>query len=106
MTEMKRTLQIVTTGLVVVAGSLISIAARAESPEFQNAPLTTKERHAVVEEIVTKLNALYIFPALARTAGDSVRRREEEGAYNQLTTIEAFANALTQDLQEVTHDKH
>ena len=106
MTEMKRTLQIVTTGLVVVAGSLISIAARAQSPEFQNAPLTTKERHAVVEEIVTKLNAMYIFPALARTAGDSVRHREEEGAYNQLTTIEAFANALTRDLQGVTHDKH
>ena len=106
MTEMKRALQIVATGLVVVAGSLVSIAARAQSLEVQNASLTAKERHAVIEEIVTKLNAMYIFPALARTAGDSVRRREEEGAYNQLTTIDAFANELTRDLQGVTHDQH
>lgn len=104
--EMKRTLQIAATGLVILTGSLVSFTARSQSIDVQDAPLTAKERHAVVEEIVAKLNAIYIFPALARTAGDSVRHREEDGAYNQLTTIEAFANALTRDLQEVTHDKH
>jgi hypothetical protein len=41
-TETKRALQIVATGLVVVAGSFISRAARAQSLEVQSAPLTAK----------------------------------------------------------------
>jgi hypothetical protein len=59
-----------------------------------------------VGEIVTKLNAFYIFPDLARSAGENVRQHEESGDYSRLDNIQDFARALTQDLQGVTHDKH
>ncbi len=106
MKQMKRFLQMVGIGLVVVTNSLTSVGAAPQSLEVSNTVLAAKERRAVIEQIVQKLNANYIFPALARTAGDTLRRREGEGAYNELTAIDAFASALTRDLEGITHDKH
>jgi hypothetical protein len=106
MTNTRRGLRTTAAGLLVLAGSLMPMAAKPQPHEGQNAPLTAQQRHAVVAEIVAKLNAIYIFPAVAHSAADHVRRREEEGGYDKLVAIGAFASALTRDLQDITHDKH
>lgn len=85
MKRMKRFLQMVSIGLVVVTNSFTSVGAAPQSIEVPNIVLTAEDRHAVIEQIVQKLNAKYIFPALAQTAGDTLRRREGEGAYSDLS---------------------
>ena len=69
-------------------------------------PVTPEERTAVVERIETLLAERYVFADKGVEAGALVRTRLAEGAYDDLTDPSAFAEALTEDLQHVTADRH
>jgi len=63
-------------------------------------------RTQVIETLVKNLNDSYVFPDVAKQMGESVRGRLQKGEYDQMTGASAFAKALTEHLQAVSHDKH
>lgn len=69
-------------------------------------PLSAQERKTAVERIGKLLAESYVFPDVAQKAGAAIAAKEKEGAYGKLGDSIAFADALTADLQAVTHDKH
>src|SRR6056297_3425860 len=69
-------------------------------------PVTPDERTAVVERIETLLADRYVFADKGTAAGAHVRSQLAGGAYDDLSAPDAFAEALTADLQSVTNDKH
>lgn len=48
----------------------------------------------------------YVYPDVARKMGQALRSRQARGAYDDLAEPKAFARALTDDLRDVSHDKH
>jgi hypothetical protein len=60
---------------------------------------------AVAVGTAAKLEAFYVYPARAKSAGDLLRRNATAGAYDALRDA-ALATRLTDDVAGVLHDKH
>ncbi|HVS03888.1 MAG TPA: S41 family peptidase [Thermoanaerobaculia bacterium] len=88
-----------TLGLVLGSSSA---AAAPDGPP----PLTAAAREAIVEDIAAALEAVYVFPESATAMQAHLRQQLSSGAYDAVTTLPAFAERLTEDLQEVSRDKH
>jgi N-terminal domain of Peptidase_S41 in eukaryotic IRBP len=65
---------------------------------------TTRAR--VIDGAITDLNEFYVFPENAKKMEDAIRARQKNGEYDSVTDGNAFAKMLTDNLQEVSHDKH
>lgn len=63
-------------------------------------------RRALIDRIAKELTAHYVFPAKAEQMIAAVRRHLAQGDYDQVFDGPAFAEVLTQDLREVSHDLH
>jgi retinol-binding protein 3 len=63
-------------------------------------------RAAVIDGAIAQLNESYVFPETAKKMADAVKARQKKGEYDSITDGDAFARMLTQNFQEVSHDKH
>jgi retinol-binding protein 3 len=63
-------------------------------------------RAKVIEGAIAQLDEFYVFPETARKMAEAVRAREKKGEYDTITSAGVFANKLTNEFQEVSHDKH
>ena len=63
-------------------------------------------RARVIAGAILNLNEFYVSPETATKMGDAVRTRQKKGEYDSVDDGEAFAKTLTNNFQEVSHDKH
>jgi retinol-binding protein 3 len=63
-------------------------------------------RSRVIDGAIVQLNESYVFPDVAKKMEDAVRARQKKGEYDSVTDGAAFAKMLTENFQEVSHDKH
>lgn len=63
-------------------------------------------RAHVIDGAVSALNEFYVYPETAKKMEDALRARQKKGDYDSVTDADAFAMMLTDNLQEVSHDKH
>src|SRR5439155_13626881 len=63
-------------------------------------------RTRVIDGAIAKLSEFYVFPEAAKKMEDSIRARQKRGDYDLVTDGDAFAKMLTENFQEVSHDKH
>ena len=63
-------------------------------------------RAEVIEGALARLDEWYVFPDIAKEAGDSLRARLARGAYDSYTTGPGFATRLHDELREIARDKH
>lgn len=63
-------------------------------------------RKEVIDNLLKRLDETYVFPDTAAKMEQAVRARAGRGEYDQLASAKQFAQKLTADLQEVSHDKH
>jgi hypothetical protein len=89
--------------ICVIGGLGLSAAAQTGSPDFQ---VTAEERSTVIEQTITKLNEIYVFPEVAKKMEGAIRARSDKQEYDSITSAKDFAKKLTADLREVSHDKH
>lgn len=68
--------------------------------------LDQAKRAEVLERLITDLNGYYVFPEQAKAMEKELRTREQRGDYAKITSAEAFAATLTEDLHRVTKDRH
>jgi hypothetical protein len=77
------------------------------SPSLANEQkLDETERQAVVEGISQQLTDNYIFPEVAERMAKKLRKNQKKGAYRDIDDVQLFAQRLTDDLLEVSQDKH
>jgi len=74
------------------------------SPAAMRIDAATRAR--VIAGAVTRLDTLYVFPEVAKRVGDSVRARLARGAYDAHGNGMSFAMRVSEDLRELTGDKH
>ena len=71
-----------------------------------NFKIDAATRTRVIDGAIANLNESYVFPETAKKMGDAVRARQKRGEYDSITDGDAFAKMLTDNFQEVSHDKH
>ncbi len=86
----------------VVLGTLLSFPAFGAA----DAPFSASDRAATVQTLVTKLNANYITPAVAKRVGTAIAKKNAAGGYASVTTAKAFSEVLATDLRELSGDLH
>lgn len=71
----------------------------------QNA-LSTARKADVINKLGAILAAQYVFPDKGLEMKSLLEKKQGEGAYDGLNDVQAFAQALTQDIRSVTNDRH
>ncbi len=71
-----------------------------------NFKIDAAARTRVIDGAIAQLNEFYVFPETAKKMGDSVKSKQKKGDYDSITDGDAFAKKLTENFQEVSHDKH
>jgi hypothetical protein len=93
---------------VIALSTILAAAAAAQQPRppQPDLPIDAAVRGRVVSKAVDVLERSYVSAETARTMTETLRAREKAGAYDAVTSADAFARALTDDLRAVSHDKH
>jgi len=60
----------------------------------------------VIEGVIGKLNAHYVFPEVAKEMEKAIRIRLEGKEYGSITSAAVLCETLTENLREISHDKH
>jgi hypothetical protein len=68
--------------------------------------MTAAIRQKTIDAISKQLTEHYIYPDVAAKMIQAVRDHQAHGDYNAITDGNEFADALTKDLRDVSHDKH
>jgi len=60
----------------------------------------------IIDSVSQALNEIYVFPDVAREMEKCLRKQYKEKAYEDIGSLMEFAQKLTEDLREISHDKH
>ena len=63
-------------------------------------------RQQVIDGVASNLKEFYVYPDVAQKMEDAIRAHQKAGNYDAITDGNAFADQLTKDLEDVSHDKH
>lgn len=69
-------------------------------------PLDTAERQRVLSGVEAALTKSYIYPETAEKMNAALETHAQHGDYAGITDGSAFADTLTHDLRDVSHDMH
>ncbi len=104
-----------TAGWVALGLGLLLVFLLAQSANSQAVPtkpggpdreLSTGLRAEIIDSVAYALNEVYVFPEVAKKMEDRLRRQLKEGAYNDFTSCREYARKLTEDLREISKDRH
>jgi hypothetical protein len=72
----------------------------------QHESLDARERQRVLDSAIANLKQHYVYPDVAQKMADALRTHEKRGDDDATTNGEAFADLLTQQMRDVSHDMH
>jgi hypothetical protein len=81
------------------ANAMIRIAVQRES-------LDAAERQRVVDSLIANLRQHYVYRDVAQKMADVLRTHEKRGDDDAITNGDAFADLLTKQMRDVSHDMH
>jgi len=67
--------------------------------------LDASERKRVVDGVISDLKEYYVYPRVAQKMADALLAHEESGDYNGEIDGGAFADLLTRQMRDVSHDR-
>jgi len=89
-----------------VTASLLRAVPPGTSMKDLSTTIDAATRARVIDGAIAKLDEFYVDPELARKMEDGIRSRQKRGEYDAVTDGSAFAEMLTANLRDVSHDKH
>jgi retinol-binding protein 3 len=92
------------TVLLVAVGALAMPAVPAQAPADRK--IDDAERKAVIDGVLAKVEANYVFPEVGRKMVEAVRSRQEKKEYDSISSGRELAETLTKHLRDVCKDKH
>ncbi|MFZ6654524.1 S41 family peptidase [Undibacterium sp. TJN19] len=90
--------------IVTLSLLLLTVTGAIASPRTGEVDQAT--RLEVIDTLIAKLNAHYVFPDKAQQAEVVLRRHQREGKYDGITDGKQLAKQLFDDIDGVVHDKH
>lgn len=72
----------------------------------QETILSSEFKDSTIQKLNHLMIELYVFPEVAEQTAKHLNKQLASGHFNQFTTMETFAEALTTEVQSVNKDKH
>ncbi len=87
---------------------VVKFGVRAIPPGVTDADfnIDAAERGRAIDGAIAALDEFYVYPETAKKMQEAIRARQKAGEYESITNGDAFAEKLTSDLREISHDKH
>lgn len=94
--------------LLLIPAGLLSTSARAQSAgqERPDRVIDAGMQAEIIDSVTQALNEIYVFPDVAKKMEKHLRKQYKKKAYKDITSLNEFAQKLTEDLQEISHDRH
>ncbi|MBN2410006.1 MAG: S41 family peptidase, partial [Candidatus Aminicenantes bacterium] len=108
MTDLKKAVAIFIAILFILFFSLSAFPSSVQDKEEAAKPpaLDAKLKAEVVKGVGDILKNLYIFPEKAKEMDALIAKKLQEGEYDKIEDVQAFARVLTDDLRSVSKDRH
>jgi hypothetical protein len=71
-----------------------------------NVTLDSESREKTIHGVASALTDFYVDPDLAKKMSDAIQLHAKSGDYDKLSDGDEFADKLTSDLRDVSHDRH
>lgn len=78
----------------------------AQALSAQDAALTADFKKATIERLSQMLEERYVFPDMAKATNEHLKKQLEAGVFDKNTDLKSFAEALTEEAQSITKEKH
>jgi hypothetical protein len=91
---------------IVIVTLIVLVFSLALGQEPKAPSLDAAKKQAIVDEVSSLLNKNYIFAETAKKMEETLRGRLKAGDYDKLGTAPQFAQAVSDDLSEVSKDRH
>lgn len=72
----------------------------------EDARIDSKTKTTIVDSVTAALHETYVFPDVAKKIEKHLKRKLRKKSYTSFNTLDAFTEQLTNDLQEISSDKH
>ncbi len=69
-------------------------------------PCGAAKQTAIIDSVTAALNEVYVFPDVAKEMEKLLRRKLRAGDYEKTDNMTTFTSTLTEDLREVSKDRH
>ncbi|HEY6330404.1 MAG TPA: S41 family peptidase [Blastocatellia bacterium] len=89
--------------LLVLGGRVCAQEPMGDQPDMT---VDAQTKSAVIDKLIKLLNDNYVFPETAAKMEKALREHQEKKDYDAITSAMAFAKTLTDNLQDIAHDKH
>jgi len=60
----------------------------------------------IIDSVTQALNEIYVFPDVAKKMEKYLHQQYKKNAYRDLTSLNEFTQKLTEDLRQISHDRH
>jgi hypothetical protein len=60
----------------------------------------------IIDSVSQALNKVYVFPDVAKKMEKHLRSQYKKNAYQNITSLREFTQKLTEDLRQISHDRH
>src|SRR3954468_7618014 len=90
----------------IAIAALVAAPALAPAQPPTDRTIDAAEREAVIDGVLEKVEAHYVFPDVGKRMAQAVRDRQGKKEYDGITSARDLAAALTKHLREVSKDLH
>lgn len=93
--------------IIALAAALLAATFLALLPSRAEAIELDKEtKAAIIDSVRFHLDKTYIFADVAEKMGKALQKNFKKGKYDDLNDMDAFTRKLTEDMEEISHDRH
>ncbi len=89
---------------VLIVGWIISL--QIPSLTAQDTPLSKEYKQEAIERLSSYIEDFYVLPDVGEETVSHLKKKWQEGYFQESETVDSFANALTKVVQEINKDKH
>ncbi|MDD3732993.1 MAG: S41 family peptidase [candidate division Zixibacteria bacterium] len=98
------TLLLAISGLLLLVPAVFGQVVRRAGGE--SLTVDSKMQMEIIDSISYALNEVYVFPDVAKEMEKHIRKQYKDKVYKDIITLDQFVQKLTNDLLEISHDKH
>jgi len=85
---------------------ILLIASIQSYAQEKNTNVTAEEKVMIIEKISKLLNENYVFPEIAAQIEKDLKKKLEDGSFDEVSNKKEFAEVLTKEVQSISKDKH
>jgi hypothetical protein len=93
----------------VIASALACLPAFAQMPgssDQADMQMTAASRQQLIDQLIREVDNRYAIPDMAKKVAASLRAQQKRGAYDGMTSARQLSEALTQEMQATSRDRH